>query len=88
VFDGVLDATSQGKQRYHLLTESIREADIVASRLGATINKKGIVDLPRDLAAPDFVKALVEGGVRIDSWSPEKKSLEEAYLELTGTRRA
>jgi ABC-2 type transport system ATP-binding protein len=88
VFDGVLDATSQGKQHYQLVTESIREADIVASRLGATINKKGIVDLPRELAPPDFVKALVEGGVRIDSWNPEKKSLEEAYLELTGTRRA
>jgi ABC-2 type transport system ATP-binding protein len=88
VFDGVLDSTNKGKQRYQLVTESIREADIVASCLGATINKKGIVDLPRDLAPPDFVKALVEGGVRIDSWSPEKKSLEETYLELTGTRRA
>ena len=88
VFDGVLDATSKGKQRYQLVTQSIREADLVASRLGATINKKGIVDLPREVDAPDFVKALVEGGVRIDSWGPEKQSLEEAYLELTGTRRA
>jgi hypothetical protein len=88
VFDGVLGSNQQGRQRYQLVTESIREADAVANRLGATINRKGLVELPPGLDGPDFVKGLVDGGVRIDSWTQEKQSLEDTYLELTGVRKA
>ena len=87
VFDGVLSARAKGR-RFQLQTTSIREADAVANKMGATINKKGIVELPSELDGADFVKALVEGCVRVDSWTAEKQSLEETYLELTGTRKA
>jgi len=87
VFDGVLAATQNSRQRYVLQTTSIREADAVAHRLGATINKKGIVELPHELRGPDFVKALVEGGVAIESWAPEKQSLEDTYLQLTQRKK-
>jgi hypothetical protein len=33
------------------------------------------------------VKALVEGGVRIESWGLERPSLEDIYLELTGRNK-
>ena len=88
VFDGQLEATNKGKKRFQLVTQSIREADAVANRLGATISKKGIVELPSEVSGPEFVKALVEGGVQIESWGLEKQSLEDAYLQLTGGRRA
>jgi ABC-2 type transport system ATP-binding protein len=87
VFDGVLASKSRGR-RFELKTPSIREADAVANRLGAAINKKGSVELPAGVEGHEFLKALVEGGVQIDSWAPEKQSLEETYLELTGTRKA
>ena len=88
VFDGQLEATNKGQKRFQLDTPSIREADAVANRLGATISKKGIVELPHEVSGPEFVKALVEGGVQIESWGAEKQSLEDAYLQLTGGRRA
>lgn len=87
VYDGVLEATRKGRERFVLQTPSIREADAVANKLGAAINKKGIVELPVGVTGPDFVKALVEGGVSVESWGPEKQSLEDAYLELTGRRK-
>lgn len=87
VFDGVMEAARKGRERFVLQSPTTREADAVANRLGATINKKGIVELPPDVRGPDFVKALVEGGVIIDSWSPEKQSLEETYLQLTQRRK-
>jgi ABC-2 type transport system ATP-binding protein len=87
VFDGVLASKSRGR-RFELKTPSIREADAVANRQGAAINKKGSVELPAGVEGHEFLKALVEGGVQIDSWAPEKQSLEETYLELTGTRKA
>ncbi len=88
VFDGRLEAASKGRRRFQLTTPSIREADAVANRLGASFSKHGIVELPHEVSGPDFVKALVEGGVQVVAWGEEKQSLEEAYLELTGTRRA
>jgi ABC-2 type transport system ATP-binding protein len=87
VFDGVLQAARKGRERFTLETKSIREADAVANRLGVSMNKKGIVELPPGLHGYDFVKALVEGGVLIDAWAPEKQSLEETYLQLTQRRK-
>ena len=41
----------------------------------------------QNITGPEFVKALVEGGVRVESWTQEKPSLEDVYLELTGRKR-
>ena len=74
------------KPRYKLETQDVRAADAVALKTGAKLNTKGIVELPVELSGPEFVKALVEGGVRIDSWGLQKQSLEDVYLELTGKK--
>ena len=86
VFDGVLNSGKGNSKRFQLITPSTREADAVANQLGATLSKKGIVELPLGLDGPEFVKALVHGGVQIESWSQEKQSLEDTYLQLTGAR--
>jgi ABC-2 type transport system ATP-binding protein len=89
VYEGSVRAADPhaGKQRYQLLTEDTLLADTVANRLNVPINKKGIVQLSREVTGPEFVKALVEGGVRIDEWRVERQSLEDIYLELTGKRK-
>ena len=78
--------TLAGKVRYKLLTSDIREADVVASRLQVQLDSKGTAVLPDAVSGPEFVKALVEGGVRIDEWKVERESLEDVYLKLTGKR--
>ena len=87
VYEGPVVIANKDKPRFQLETVDIREADAVTVKMGAKLNTKGIVELPEDVTGPDFVKALVEGGVRIDSWGPKKQSLEEVYLELTGKKR-
>ena len=86
VYEGPVSITPKDKPRFKLDTPDLREADAVTLKLGAQLNTKGIVELPSHLSGPDFVKALVEGGVRINSWAPEKQSLEDVYLELTGKK--
>jgi ABC-2 type transport system ATP-binding protein len=88
VYEGSLGRNKSGRPRYQLVTSDIREADAVTLKVGATLNKKGLVELPTDVTGPEFVKALVEGGVRIESWAPEQQSLEDIYLELTGKKKA
>lgn len=87
VYEGSLGRNKSGRPRYQLVTSDIREADAVTAKVGATLNKKGLVELPTDVTGPEFVKALVEGGVRIESWAPEQQSLEDIYLELTGKKK-
>jgi ABC-2 type transport system ATP-binding protein len=87
VYEGSLGRNKAGRPRFKLVTPDIREADAVTLKVGATLSKKGFVELPSDVTGPDFVKALVEGGVRVESWGPEQQSLEDIYLELTGKKK-
>jgi ABC-2 type transport system ATP-binding protein len=87
VYEGTLTANSRHQPRFILETPDQREADVVAAKLGAAFSKKGWVELPENVTGPDFVKALVDGGVRVQSWGPEKPSLEDIYLELTGKKK-
>ena len=88
VYEGAVGAkASKGRMRYKLETPDIREADAVAFQMKAAFSKKGTVELPDDVSGPEFVKALVEGGVRVESWGEEKQSLEDVYLELTGRKK-
>ncbi|MDB6139048.1 MAG: yhcH, partial [Verrucomicrobiaceae bacterium] len=88
VFEGPVGANDRkARPRFKLETPDIREADAVAFKMKAAFSKKGTVELPDDVTGPDFVKALVDGGVRVESWGPDKQSLEDVYLELTGRKR-
>jgi ABC-2 type transport system ATP-binding protein len=86
VYEGPVVMGQKDKPRYKLETQDVRAADAVALKTGAKLNTKGIVELPVELSGPEFVKALVEGGVRVDSWGLQRQSLEDVYLELTGKK--
>ena len=88
VYEGEVGANQKrGRERYRLETPDLREADAVAFKLKAEFSKKGTVELPDGITGPDFVKALVEGGVRVESWGIEKTSLEDLYLQLTAKNK-
>jgi ABC-2 type transport system ATP-binding protein len=88
VYEGTLKGEAQKQQRYQLVTDDIREADAVTHRLQIKLSKKGLAEIPSHLAPHEVLKALVDGGVRVQSWGPEHQSLEEVYLQLAGRRRA
>jgi ABC-2 type transport system ATP-binding protein len=87
VHEGPLRKQTEDRPRYHLHTPDWQAADAVAHKLGATLDKKGLVTLPTGVEPHEFVKALVEAGARVNSWREEQQSLEEIYLKLAGQRK-
>ena len=88
VYEGAVGVNAnKGRLRYRLVTPDLREADAVAFKMKAEFSKKGNVELPVGVTGPEFVKALVEGGVRVESWGLDTPSLEDVYLELTGRKK-
>jgi hypothetical protein len=46
------------------------------------MDREGIVELPPPMEGHEVLRALVMGGVRVESWQPHKQSLEELYHGL------
>jgi ABC-2 type transport system ATP-binding protein len=82
VYEGPVTATQDDLARYKLGTEDEELARQTAEQNGARFAGK-IMTLPKDLAGPEFLARLVKAGVRVESWTPEVKTLEEWYMEFT-----
>lgn len=83
VYEGPVPSKSDARPRFQLDTPDMETARSVAGRCGASIHTDGSVDLPPDILGHEFVKRLVESGVRINAWQQQKRTLEDCYLELT-----
>ena len=83
VYEGPVPSRSGATPRYLLATPDTEIARTVASRAGFTFDADGSVELPPDILGHDFLRRLVEAGVRVESWQVQKKNLEDCYLELT-----
>jgi ABC-2 type transport system ATP-binding protein len=56
----------------------------VARPFGASANGATCLELPLDLDVSDVVAAAVKAGVRIRRVAPQKETLEELYLKVSG----
>ena len=83
VYEGPVPSRSGATPRYLLATPDTEIARTVASRAGVTFDADGSVELPPDILGHEFLRRLVEAGVRVESWQVQKKNLEDCYLELT-----
>jgi ABC-2 type transport system ATP-binding protein len=72
----------ENKARYQLVSPDLQEGRVVCARLDLKMDREGLVELPDHVPGHEVVRALVEGGVRVESWQPHKQSLEELYLGL------
>ena len=85
IYEGPVPSKDAGEARYRIASPDIDKAREVAGRCGAAIRADGAVDLPPDILGHEFVRRLVEAGVRVESWHKSRRTLEDCYLELTGT---
>lgn len=85
VYEGPVPSRSGATPRYLLTTPDNEIARAVASRAGVTFDTDGSVELPPDILGHDFLRRLVEAGVRVESWQVQRKNLEDFYLELTSS---
>ena len=83
IYEGPVPSKDDARPRFHIETPDLEAARAVAGRCGAGIHENGAVDLPPDILGHEFVKRLVEAGVRVESWQQQKRNLEDCYLELT-----
>lgn len=84
VHEGTLKRTAHEQPRYQLQTGDMELAQRVVQNTGHALGADGIVLLREGMSGPALLAQLVTAGVRVESWTPQHKTLEDVYLELTG----
>lgn len=84
VYEGTLKRTAHEQPRYQLQSGDMELAQRVAQATGHALGGDGIVLLRDGMSGPELLAQLVTAGVRVESWTPQHKTLEDVYLELTG----
>jgi ABC-2 type transport system ATP-binding protein len=83
VYEGALKREDLERPRYRLETPDLELARHTTESTGHRLGEDGIVQMD-GMTGPELLAKLVAGGVRVESWSPQRKTLEDFYLELTG----
>jgi ABC-2 type transport system ATP-binding protein len=87
VYEGSVKATQDELPRYTLKTQDIDLARRIARENGAQFDQE-VMTLRHGAAGPEFLAQLIGGGVRVDAWSPQFKTLEDWYLEISNNAKS
>ena len=83
VYEGLVNADGDEAPRFSLKTDDCARARQVIERAGASWVTDGVIEASVGIDGPAILSALVHAGVRVESWTPLKKTLEDWYLQLT-----
>lgn len=83
VFDGRWESLAPDVALFRLDVDDWERAASVATRHGTQIRSDRLLELPPPHDIADFVAALVSAGVKVRAVEPQRRSLEQIYLELT-----
>ena len=83
VYEGSVKRSADDVPIYALQSPDMELARRTVDGMHLHMGMDGKVQLNGDLTGADLVAKLVHAGVRVDSWSPQYKTLEDVYLELT-----
>jgi ABC-2 type transport system ATP-binding protein len=87
VYEGSLKRTESDDVRFQLLSPDMELAARAVKESNHAFDKNGVVHLTDGITGPELLAKLVGAGVRVESWSPQHKTLEDVYLELSGIGR-
>lgn len=82
MYEGPVQTSQPKVPRFALETADETLAQNVATRLGIRW-EKGTFEMSNGMPGSEFLAQLVQSGVRVDAWTPVRKTLEDWYLELT-----
>jgi ABC-2 type transport system ATP-binding protein len=85
VYEGTLKRDRQELPRFKLESPDLELARRTADKMGHSFAADATVQLMNGTSGPELLKTLVDAGVRVDAWVPQHKTLEDVYLELSGT---
>lgn len=83
IFEGPVQSKAGEHPRFRLDTADIELARKVADSAGAHFLDGHIIELREGLEGHALLSQFVNAGVRVRAWTPEQKTLEDWYLELT-----
>ena len=83
VYEGSVRDESSQTPRYALTTPDQARARELVTQLGARWMDDGSVEIAGALDGPELLARITAAGVRVESWAPLRKTLEDWYLELT-----
>jgi ABC-2 type transport system ATP-binding protein len=83
VYEGPVNEGKERAPRFALKTDDMAKAQGLVPAAGGVWMEDGSIELLPNHEGPDVLSSLVQGGVRVDSWTPVKRTLEDWYLELT-----
>jgi ABC-2 type transport system ATP-binding protein len=84
VYEGALQRADLEKPRYRLQSPDMDLAMRIAEGTNHRLEQDGIVQMSDGLTGPELLAKLVAAGVRVEAWTPQHKTLEDVYLELSG----
>ena len=80
IFDGRWADLAEDRRRVRLAVDNWERA---AALLGALVVEPGIIAISDGVEIADLVAKLVNGGVRVSAVEPQRRNLEQVYLEMT-----
>ncbi len=83
VYEGPVQATQREHPQFRLATEDMALAKSVASSIGVRIADDNTLEITDGTSGHALLARLIQAGVRVDAWTPQHKTLEDWYLELT-----
>ncbi|RBP39769.1 ABC-2 type transport system ATP-binding protein [Roseimicrobium gellanilyticum] len=83
VHEDVVKPTGETRVEFELKTQDVEAAQHVARDMGLALPPDGLIALNDGLTGPEVLSRFVKAGVRIDSWRPHRRTLEDIYLELS-----
>lgn len=83
MFEGAVPSQEKTRRMFQLQTSDMGLAREVLSRVGATMDKHGIVEVPLEMEPHELVAALVRGNAQVHTWQPHRRTLEELYMGMS-----
>ncbi len=83
IYEGSVKDRGHERPRFLLQTEDLPLAISIATQMRVTAIADGEFEIPESVGGPDLLAAFVRGGVRVHSWQPVHKTLEDWYLDLS-----
>jgi len=82
VFGGAVDALNDGDPLYDAALDPWDRAIEVIRRLGGDAIVPGRLQLPSSTDPATVIDRLVHSGIRVNSFAPARRSLEDFYMDL------
>jgi ABC-2 type transport system ATP-binding protein len=88
IFDGRWEALASEGARYRLEVDDWEKAAVLAERAGAKILPKATIEWPPERDVAELVAALVAAGLKVRALEPQRRNLEQIYMEMTAGRES